>query len=146
MTALDLMKAPPRSPREELRGLCMLPRMIDIARAMLSGGQVGDYQIGREKSLSAVVLGAFGMSAPEFVQIVRDAGTDDDVAERLWPAATIPPKALSKRLRWITVSDVPPELRPEFQQLYGSEHAADRLVFDIIDADDARAFDLKRAR
>jgi hypothetical protein len=46
MTALDLTKAPPRSPREELRGLCMLPRMIDIARAKLPGGDVGEYQIG----------------------------------------------------------------------------------------------------
>jgi hypothetical protein len=51
----------------------MLPRMIDIARAMLPGGQVGDYQIGREKSLSAIVLSVFGMSAPQFVQAVSDA-------------------------------------------------------------------------
>src|ERR1051325_1063755 len=143
MTALDLTKAPARSPREELRGLCMLPRMIDIARAMLAGGQMGEYQIGREKSLSAAVLGAFGMSGLEFVQIVRDAGTDDEVAERLWPAAAISPQVLSRRLRRVTVADVPPELRPEFQQLYGSEHPADRLVFDIIDEDDARAFDRK---
>jgi len=35
MTPLDWTKVPPRSPREELRSLCMLPRMIDIARAML---------------------------------------------------------------------------------------------------------------
>jgi hypothetical protein len=112
--------------------------MIDIARALLPDGQVGDYQIGREKSLSAAVLGAFGMSAAQFVEIVRDARTDDDVAERLWPAAAIPPQVLSRRLRRVTFSDVPPELRPNFQQLYGSEHPADRLVFDIIDADDAR--------
>jgi Domain of unknown function (DUF5069) len=140
MTALDLTKAPPRSPREELRGLCMLPRMIDIARAMLPGGQVGDYQIGREKTLSAVVLGAFGMSVPQFVQVVRDARTDDDVAERLWPTAAMPPEALSARLRRICVSDVADELRPEFQRRYGSDHPADRLVFDVLDADDAQAF------
>jgi hypothetical protein len=143
MTALDLTKASPRSPRKELRGLCMLPRMIDIARAMLPGGQVGDYQIGREKSLSAVVLGAFGMSVAQFVEVVRDARTDDDVAERLWPAAAIPPQVLSRRLQRVTVANVPPELRVEFQRLYGREHAADRLVFDIIEADDARAFGRK---
>ena len=50
MTPLDLMKAAPRSPREELHELCMLPRMIDIARAMLPDGSVGDYQIGRGMS------------------------------------------------------------------------------------------------
>ncbi len=140
MSPLDLTKAPPRSPGETLRGLCMLPRMIDIARAMLPGGDVGDYQIGREKTLSAVVLGVFGISVPQFVQLVRDARTDDHVAERLWPAATVPPDALSARLRRVTVSDVPAELRPDFQRYYGAEHPADRLVFDILDADDARAF------
>jgi hypothetical protein len=140
MAPLDLTKAPPRSPREELRGLCMLPRMIDIARAKLPGGNVGDYQIGREKSLSAIVLGVFGMSAPQFVQVVRDARTDDDVAERLWPAATVSPDAVSARLRRVTVSDVPVELRSDFQRLYGAEHPADRLVFDLLDADDSRAF------
>ena len=140
MAPLDLTKTPPRSPRQELRGLCMLPRMIDIARAMLPGGDVGDYEIGREKTLSAVVLGVFGMSVRQFVQVVRDARTDDDVAEWLWPAATMPPDTLSTRLRGVTVSDVPAELRPEFQRLYGAEHPPDRLVFDVLDADDARAF------
>ena len=120
--------------------MCMLPRMIDIARAMLSGGRVNDYQIGREKTLSAVVLGAFAMSVPQFVQVVHDARTDDDVAERLWPAATVPPEALSARLWRVTVSDVPAELRTQFQRFYGKEHPADRLVFDVLDADDARAF------
>jgi len=114
--------------------------MIDIARAMLSGGRVNDYQIGREKTLSAVVLGAFAMSVPQFVQVVHDARTDDDVAERLWPAATVPPEALSARLWRVTVSDVPAELRTQFQRFYGKEHPADRLVFDVLDADDARAF------
>jgi hypothetical protein len=46
----------------------MLPRMIDIARAMVPGGSVNDYEIGREKTLSAVVLGAFGMSVPQSPQ------------------------------------------------------------------------------
>jgi hypothetical protein len=80
--------------------------MIDIARALLAGGQVGDYQIGRDKTLSAVLLGAFGMSVPQFVQVVRDARTDHDVAERLWPTAAMPPEALSARLRRVCVSDV----------------------------------------
>jgi len=120
--------------------LCMLPRMIDIARAMLPGGRVGEYQIGRHKSLSAVVLGAFGLSPGKFVEVVRDARTDEDVAEHLWPLASVPPDALSQRLRRVTVADVPPELRPDFQRFYGADHTADRLVFDVLDADDARAF------
>ena len=81
MTPLDLTKAPPRSPGEELRGLCMLPRMIDIARAKLPGGDIGEDQIGR--GLSRLVLTSFGISVAQFVETVRDAKTDDDVAERL---------------------------------------------------------------
>ena len=143
MTPLDLTKAPPRSPREELRGLCMLPRMIDIARAMLPGGDAGDYQIGLEKTFSAFVLAVFGISKAHFVELVRDASTDDEVAERLWPAAIKPPEALSRRLLLATVSDVPVEVRPQFQSFYGADHPGDRLVFDILDADDARAFQQK---
>src|SRR2546423_2959450 len=81
MTPLNLIERPPRSPREELEGLCMLPRMIDVARARLPGGNVGQYQIGR--GMSGLVLAAFGISAENFIEIVRDAGTDDDVAVAL---------------------------------------------------------------
>ena len=118
----------------------MLPRMVDIARAKLPGGDIGEYQIGRDMSISAVVLRAFGMSVRQFVELVRDARTDNDVAERLWPAATVPPEALSARLRRISVADVPPELQPDFQRLYGADLPADRRVFDVLDADDAQAF------
>ena len=118
----------------------MLPRMIDIARAKLPGGDVGEYQIGHDKTMSAIVLGVFGVSAPQFVEVVGHARTDDDVAERLWSAAVMPAEALSGRLRRVTVADVPAELRPEFQRRYGVEHPGDRLVFDVLDADDAQAF------
>jgi hypothetical protein len=43
--------------------------MIDIARAKLPGGDIGEYQIGRAKSMSAVVLTAFSMSATQFVEL-----------------------------------------------------------------------------
>src|SRR4029077_12564767 len=119
MTPLDLTQKPPRSPRETLRGLCMLPRMIDIARAKLPGGDAGEYQIGR--GMSGLVLAAFGISASEFVDMVRDSRADEDVAERLWPAATVSPETLSARLQRVTVANVPADLRPEFQRLYGAD-------------------------
>jgi len=118
----------------------MLPRMIDIARARLPGGNVGEYQIGRQMSLSALVLNAFGISADRFVELVREAGTDEEVAEQIWPGATIQPKALGARLRRATVADVPPELRSEFQRLYGTDLPADRCVFDVLEANDAQMF------
>src|SRR4029077_1398779 len=97
MTPLDLTKAPPRAPREDLRGVCMLPRMIDIARAMLPGGNIGGYQIGR--GVSRPVLATFDVTASQFVDLVRDANCDTDVAEQLWPRAKRPLQALDSRLR-----------------------------------------------
>ena len=138
MTPLDLTKAPPRSPRDKLNGLCMLPRMIDIARAMLPGGNVGVYQIGR--GVSVPVLAAFGITASEFVDIVLDATGDTDVAEQLWPRTKSSVRLLDKRLRSITVADVPAELLPEFHRLYGEDLPPNRLFFDILDADDANKF------
>ena len=138
MKPLDLTQSPPRSPREELRGVCMLPRMIDIARAKLPGGQVGDYHIGR--GVSVPVLATFGLTASQFVDIVRDAGTDEEVAERLLPQVAAVAEALSAKLRRLTVAHIPPDLRPEFHQLYGGDLPLDRLVFDILETDDARSF------
>ena len=138
MPPLDLTNAPPRSPRERLRGLCMLPRMIDIARAMLPGGNVGQYQIGR--GMSSAVFRAFGVSTAQFIDVVRRASTDDDVAAWLCSQSSVAAAALSRRLTNLTVADVPEELRADFQRFYGRDHPADRYVFDILEADDARTF------
>ena len=119
----------------------MLPRMIDIARAKLSDGQVGDYHIGR--GVSVPVLAALGLTAGQFVDIVQDASTDEEVAERLWPEVGAAPKALSAKLRRLTVADVPSDLRAEFHQLYGDHLPLDRLVFDILETDDAKKFPAK---
>jgi hypothetical protein len=112
--------------------------MIDIARGMRPGGRVGDYQIGR--GMSGAVFSAFGISADGFIKLVGDAVSDDDVAERLWSHRSVPAAALSRRLRRLTVADVPDELRPDFQRFYGSNHPANRRVFEVLEADDAQAF------
>jgi uncharacterized protein DUF5069 len=138
MTPLDLTQGPPRSPREELGGLCMLPRMIDIARAKLPGGDVGQYQIGR--GMSALVLAAFGLSAERFVEIVRDAGTDADVAAALGRRVAVARRAVGARLGRVTVADVPADLKGSFQQFYGADLPSDRLVFDVLEADDRKMF------
>src|SRR5436190_19163892 len=114
MTPLDLTQGPPRSPRDELRGLCMLPRMIDIARAKLPGGNVGEYQIGQ--GMSAIVLAGLGLDAAQFVELVRAATSDAEVAAALWQGAAAPLKAINARLSRATVAHVPPDLRTTFQQ------------------------------
>ena len=138
MTPLDLTHGPPRSPREELCDVCMLPRMIDIARAKLPGGDVGQYQIGR--GMSGLVLSAFGLSAERFVEMVRDAGTDADVAMALGRRVAVARRAVGARLGRVTVADVPADLKESFQQFYGADLPSDRLVFDVLEADDREMF------
>jgi hypothetical protein len=116
----------------------MLPRMIDVARAKLPGGNVGQYQIGR--GLSGLVLAAFGMSAENFVEIVRDAGTNEDVAAALGRRVAVARRAVGARLCRVTVADVPADLKESFQQFYGADLPPDRLVFDVLEADDRQMF------
>jgi hypothetical protein len=138
MTSLDLSEAPPRSPRAELGGLCMLPRMIDIARAKLPGGTVGDYQIGR--GMSGAVLGHLGIDAGAFVAIVRDAADDEAVAGQLCSRRSEPEnRVLNLRLRRLTVADVPEDLRESFERFYGKDLPATKRVFDLLEEDDAGA-------
>ena len=140
MTSLDLTKAPPRSPREELSGLCMLPRMIDIARAKLPGGNIGQYQIGR--GMSGLVLANLAMNVDEFVARVSEATNAEEVAERLLAGRDRAElRLLGVRLRRATVADVPPDLRESFERFYGADLPATKRVFDILEEDDARSFE-----
>jgi Domain of unknown function (DUF5069) len=142
MTPLDLTKAPPRSPQEELGGLCMLPRMIDIARSKLPGGDIGQYQIGR--GVSGAVLRHLGTDVNEFVEAVRNATTEEEVASRFCGARTkAEHRLLNLTLRRLTVADVPPDLLQTFEQFYGTEVPPERRVFDLLDEDDQRAFGAK---
>jgi hypothetical protein len=144
MTPLDLTKSPPRSPRESLDGLVMLPRMIDIARAKLPGGTLGEYQIGR--GMSGVVLRHFGLTAEEFVGMVAQANDDNEVLAKL-PGS--PGQAdhskLSSYLKGLTVADVPDAFKVEFERFYGKNLPAGRLVLDVLEEDDARSFPRKPA-
>jgi len=116
----------------------MLPRMIDVARAKLPGGNVGQYQIGR--GMSGLVLAAFGISAENFVEIVRNAGADADVATALGRRVAVARRAVGARLCHLTVADVPADLKEPFQQFYGADLPPDRLVFDVLEADDQNMF------
>jgi hypothetical protein len=135
----DLTHAPPRSPREQLGGLCMLPRMIDIARAKLPGGNIGHYQIGR--GMSGLVLAHLGIDVDEFVACVKEAANEEEIISRLsGRRSPAEHRLLGARLRRITVADVPDDLRPQFERFYGSDLPRDKTVFEVLEEDDARSF------
>jgi hypothetical protein len=139
MSPLDLTQQAPRSPKEELGGLCLLPRMIDVARSKLPGGNIGEYQIGR--GLSGVVLKQFGIDVEEFVNCVRDATDDEQIAARfLAERDRAEIRLLAVRLCRATVADVPPEMRAAFEQFYGADVPSDKRVFDLLDENDAQSF------
>jgi len=139
MTPLDLTKAPPRSPREELGGLCMVPRMIDIARAKLAGGDIGEYQIGR--GMSGLVLRHLGLSVEEFVELVRTVQDEKEVAARLAQRKTDKEnRMVNLRLRRVTAGEVPDDLRADFDRFYGADVPPGKRIFDLLEEDDLRAF------
>jgi len=117
----------------------MLPRMIDIARAKLPGGAVGDYQIGR--GMSGMVFRHFQLTADEFVGIVAAAENDNEVLSKLQRGlGQADHSKLSNFLQGLAVADVPADLRGQFEAFYGKNLPADRLVLDVLTEDDARSF------
>lgn len=77
MTPLDLSTGRPRKARDSVAGIVFLPRSIDKARAVLPGGELGEYTI---PGFTETMLKNFGVTVDDFVAAVRDAATDDDVA------------------------------------------------------------------
>lgn len=77
MEALDLTKAPPRAPREELAGIRFLPRSVDKIRATLPDGVLGEYLI---EGLTTSMLDALGITVTAFTDAIRDAKNDDEIA------------------------------------------------------------------
>lgn len=113
----------------------MLPRMIDIARAQLPGGNCGEYQIGA--GFSGLVLYKLGLSAPGFREIVAAAPDDEAVAERVLRLDEGAISRLNARLGSVRAADVPAELKPDFERYYGPNVPPERNVFDLLEDDDA---------
>lgn len=78
MKPLDLTKGRPRPPLAELDGIMFFARTIDKARATLPGGNIGDYSY--VPSMSEMFLKHFGVDPDAFVEAVKKADSDADVA------------------------------------------------------------------
>ncbi len=81
---MDLTRDFPRSPRETLLGLPMLPRTIDKARAALSS-TLGEYVFGEKSSFDMALLEFLGLSPAQFLEGVRES--PDDATMLRWLAA-----------------------------------------------------------
>jgi hypothetical protein len=76
---MDLTTNFPRSPREQLDGMMLLPRAIDKARAQLEG-KLGEY-IYYGCALNLKLFNTLGVTDDEFLDAVRRSPKDDDVLE-----------------------------------------------------------------
>ena len=77
MEPLDLRNAHPRPARAELDGVTFLPRSIDKFRAMLPGGDLGDYNV---EGFTGRMLESMQIAPDAFVEVVKRAKSDEDVA------------------------------------------------------------------
>jgi hypothetical protein len=137
MNPLDLSKAPPRSPREELDGLKMLPRTIDKLRASLPGGNLNGYRIPGQ---SQRLLDAIGVKEEDLREVVLRAFDDSDVAAWLRSHADTTQYAIvNDRLSKRTIADVDNPAR--FNEQYPWVPASGLTnLFDIMEEDDRRSF------
>jgi hypothetical protein len=137
MEPLDLTTRPPRGPREQLDGLCMLPRTIDKMRALLPGGDIGAYKI---PGTSARVLDGLGIRAEDLQAAVAAAVTDDDVAR--WLRAHADPSRyprINERVLSRSIADV--EDKEYFYGLYPwARGREDMRLVEVMEEDDRRMF------
>lgn len=81
-----------RGPREQLAGVCWLPRFIDKAKLFLAGKLPQDYADGfcSSRAMDGVFLNFFALEKDSFLEAVRHGGDDGQVANwfRAQPQAT----------------------------------------------------------
>lgn len=137
MTPLDLSRSPPRSPREKLADLLVLPRTIDKARALLPGGRPGPYYI--TPGISIWLLRKLGFTEEEFIALVGSVHGENEIA------AIVEERAVpERRARWnafmeqLKIEGIAEDAKARAHE-YGPVEADD-LVFDVIEADDAKMF------
>ena len=137
MEPLDLTKAPPRSPRERLDGLTMLPRTIDKLRATLPGGNPGVYGI---TGMSGRLLEWLGVDEEAMRAAVAAAKDDDEVAAwlRAHTDASQYPE-FNERTENRAVTDIPDRARFAANYPWWAE-GGPRLMVDVLEEDDRRMF------
>jgi len=143
ITALDLTKQSPRSPRVRLGGYVILPRMLDKGRATINGKN-GEYHYACP--LDQRLLDFAGID-PEALKKQLDSGKGDwEIFE--WVKANSRNKpGQTEILAWSAMQEqrVPtdPESRAYFNELHSkaAQHREDIATwFDLLDLDDYASF------
>ena len=135
----DLRVHPPRNAREQLAGLVFLPRTVDKVRAKLQG-TLGIYKV--SPGLSAYLFEWLGLKEEDFTAAVRDAKTDEDIAEYIRTHCnTTTFTAINQRLTERAIRDEEHfnQVLPRYPVL--REYPQLRNWFEIFEVDDRWSFD-----
>ena len=139
----DLTQRAPRSPRVRLGGYAMLPRVLDKARAALSG-QAGDYKYGNP--MDQHFFGFTGIAQEALLQQVKTGASDWDIL--LWVNTHAQPQRAPHEVRaWSAYLETMPIGEAEDLEWFAAQ--ARRLnpartdlqtIMDYLDADDHVSF------
>jgi hypothetical protein len=133
----------PRSPREKMAGWAHLPRFVDKIRLQSAGKLHADYQENFTKGFDGSWLKAAGVTAEEFIEVVRKSMTDGQVAD--WVAKNVK-KSEAERAAYCEFvmkrgtegGEIGERLKMRKEQA-GLGHRDDIKTFvDYIDADEKR--------
>lgn len=109
---MDLTTEFPRSPRDEIEGIMLLPRAVDKARAQLEG-KLGEYKYYGCR-LNTRVFNTLGVTDDEFLDAVRRSPDDSAVTE--WIREYVRPEhdKVEKLNQWVLHSEPAENEREEF--------------------------------
>src|SRR3954468_16090763 len=143
LSAPDLTKFPPRSPRVRLGGFAHLPRMIDKARAFAAGAN-GDYHY--NCPIDQRLLTFSGVNPDAFLVEVKAGKSDSELLAYF--VANLQPKRqpfeIAEWSRWFEqLTPTPPDTRAFFNDVH-RKNAPTRddiaTWFDWLDLDDYVTF------
>ena len=137
MSPENLSEHAPRSPYVMLDGIMFVARTIDKARALVTGGNAGDYTL---LGISTRMFEHFAISETAFIDVVAGAATDGDVMA--WLHANVEAERLATWNSVLLDRRVGDHNRERMALRY-PVFAADpslTLIIDILVADDRQAF------
>jgi uncharacterized protein DUF5069 len=133
----------PRSPRETMAGWVHLPRFIDKTRLHLAGKLHPDYQENFTKGFDGAWLQAAGITAQQFIEVVKQSCTDGQVYD--WVIRNVKKSDTEKTAfnshvlhRGSDTEEMKARLKSRKQQAGLSQRDDIQTFVDFIDADEKR--------
>lgn len=138
ISAKDLTKEPPRSPRERLGDYVILGRTLDKGRALLAGS-IGEYHF--DCPLDNMLFGFKGVTGDEVKKLLEAGASDEEVLAWLDTHGT--PKSREEISAWSSkVEGTRPYDDPERKEWFAEQCAelgldpASTSLFDWLETDD----------